>query len=78
MSRPEPDPFAYHPPRSEMRRAQHEGIRAAISDCWDHLDELMPADAGVERALAHEKLREAMMWANAGAALSPDPDAEEG
>lgn len=71
MSSHEPDPFAHHPPPDDATVARHEEVRAAVRDCYDRLDAVVPFTP--ERTACYERLREAMMWANAAVALASSP-----
>jgi len=58
--------FAYHPPKDEFVRNQHEDVRAACQYVAQFFADTLPA--GRERSLAITKLEEAMFWANAAIA----------
>ncbi len=62
--------FNYHPPRSGRRASQHENVRAMCLDVATSLDEALPD--GREKSIAITKIEEAMFWANAALARSPD------
>lgn len=66
--------FRYHPPQTEQRRQAHETVRSGLLTTAERLYELLPD--GREKSLAITKLEEAMFWANA--ALARTPDAGEG
>jgi hypothetical protein len=65
--------FEHHPPRSEQRANQHQGVRRACLNLAVILNGLPDSD---ESDWALYRLREAMMWANAALALAPDPQAD--
>ncbi len=60
--------FAYHPPRTPERVAEHEAVRAACRELAEALDGLLPDSR--EKAVALTKVEEAMFWANAALARS--------
>lgn len=64
--------FSYHPPRSERRRTEHETVRSICREAAEQLEVLLPP--GREAALVITKLEEAMFWANAALARSPDSE----
>ena len=64
--------FNYHPPLTDVRRRQHELVRADCLALAQTLDEALPD--GREKSLAITKIEEAMFWANAALARHPDPD----
>lgn len=65
--------FAYHPPKSEERKREHENVRdGAMRLAMSWGGNLPP---GREAALAITKLEEAMFWANAALARAEDPAA---
>jgi len=60
--------FTHHPPRNGRQVAAYQEIRNAGREMAEAvIDECPP---GQERDLAIEKIREAVMWANAGIACS--------
>lgn len=59
--------FKHHPPRGTAV-ARHEAIREKAAELAQLIDEVLPPNAGRERATAITKVEEAMMWANAGIA----------
>jgi hypothetical protein len=65
--------FNYHPPKSDMRRRQHEMVRADCLSLAETLNEALPD--GREKSLAITKIEEAMFWANAALARQPDEEA---
>lgn len=62
--------FNYHPPLSDKRRTQHQGIRTSCLNLATILEVALPN--GREKSLAVTKLEEVMFWANAALARSPD------
>jgi hypothetical protein len=62
--------FNYHPPLTEDRRETHATIRSELLDVAEWLNEQLPD--GREKSLAVTKLEEAMFWANAALARTPD------
>lgn len=65
--------FNYHPPKTGTRVSQHETVRAMCLDVAQSMDETLPD--GREKSLAITKIEEAMFWANAALARSPDTEA---
>ena len=61
--------FVYHPP-SQENKIKHEDIRVRAAELAHAINVLVPE--GREKSLAITKLEEAMFWANAGIARSPD------
>jgi len=61
--------FTYHPP-SDERAVKHIMIREHGKALAHYLDENVPA--GREKELAIQRIEEAVMWANAGLARSPE------
>lgn len=61
--------FTYHPP-SEERAVKHIQIREHGKALVELLNEVVPD--GREKSLAITKIEEAIMWANAGLARSPE------
>jgi hypothetical protein len=61
--------FTYHPP-SEDRAVKHVQIREHGKALVELLNETVPD--GREKSLAITKIEEAVMWANAGLARSPE------
>jgi hypothetical protein len=59
--------FKYHPPTGSAV-VSHERVRAKARELADMIDELLPINAGREKATAITKCEEAMMWACAGIA----------
>jgi hypothetical protein len=64
--------FTYHPPTGSSV-VDHERVRAKAREFALLIDEVMPARAGREKAIAIAKAEEAMMWANAGLARHSEP-----
>ncbi|WP_280499352.1 DUF7681 family protein [Nocardia cyriacigeorgica] len=62
--------FTYHPALTDRRRNAHDSVRAAVAAVAVELNNLVPE--GREKALAFTKLEEAMLWANAALARTPD------
>lgn len=65
--------FGYHPPRSQKRVGQHQVARNLFRNIAMSLVDLLPE--GREKSTCITRLEEAMFWANAALARSPDPDA---
>ena len=65
--------FRYHAPRTEERAQAHTTIRETLCDVAHQLVGVVPS--GREQSLMLTKLEEAMFWANAGLARTPDTDA---
>lgn len=65
--------FGYHPPRSQKRVGQHQVVRNLFRNIAMSLVDLLPE--GREKSTCITRLEEAMFWANAALARSPDPDA---
>lgn len=66
--------FTYHPPTADQV-VDYERIRAEARDFVETLVDLVPPSR--ELSLAITKIREAVMWANAGIACHPraaEPD----
>lgn len=62
--------FEYHPPLTENRRNAHETVREA---CWGLAHDLaLTLPEGREKSLAITNLEQAMFWANAALARTPD------
>jgi hypothetical protein len=59
--------FKYHPPVGNAAEA-HMLVRAKAKELANAIAQLVPANAGREKALAITKCEEAMMWACAGIA----------
>ena len=59
--------FRYHAPTGNAV-VNHERVRAKARELADLIDELLPLNAGREKATAITKCEEAMMWACAGIA----------
>lgn len=64
--------FGYHPPRSQKRVGQHQVARNLFRNIAMSLVDLLPE--GREKRTCITRLEEAMFWANAALARSPDPD----
>lgn len=67
--------FNYHPPRSEARRNAHDTVRQTLLETAETLAAIVPP--GREHAIVLTKLEEAMFWANAGLARTPDTEAPD-
>ncbi len=63
--------FDFHPATTAEKRGEHGSIREACKALAHALDARVPA--GREKSLALTYLEEAMFWANAGIARTPDP-----
>ncbi|MBE5453488.1 hypothetical protein E3G52_000352 [Mycobacteroides abscessus] len=61
--------FNYHRP-SEAKVEVHQGVRTWCRSLAHHLDAVLPPSR--EKALAMTKLEEALMWANAAIARTPE------
>lgn len=59
--------FKYHPPTGSAV-VDHQRVRDAAKTLALLIDEVLPPNAGREKALAITKCEEAMMWACAGIA----------
>lgn len=59
--------FAYHAPRDEPTKEDHEFVRIVLMRAAHQLDHRIPDDSR-EKSLAITKLEEAMFWANAAIA----------
>jgi hypothetical protein len=64
--------FKYHPPTG-ADPVKHARIRDKSRELALLIDELLPAAAGREKAMAITKTEEAMMWACAGICRFPEP-----
>ena len=62
--------FHYHPPQTKLRGQVHEGIRNLCMATAEQLNNLLPD--GYEKTMVMAKLEEAMFWANAAIARTPD------
>jgi hypothetical protein len=62
--------FGYHPPSSEDVKVDHETIRGECYWLANVVDRLCPDSR--EKSTAITKIEEAMMWANAAIARSPE------
>lgn len=58
--------FAYHAPKDEVTKANHEWIRESCRELADGINSMIPE--GREKSLAITHLEEVMMWANAAIA----------
>ncbi|MER6828804.1 hypothetical protein ABT352_22680 [Streptosporangium sp. NPDC000563] len=67
------DWFTFHPPASPERRDAHVAVRGHCRHLAHTLADTVPPSNELDTALWY--LRQVAMWANAGLALSPDPDA---
>lgn len=67
--------FTYHPP-TEDQIPRYETLRATGRVMAQVIAELVPP--GPERSTALARVREAVMWANAGIACQPQPPEPEG
>lgn len=67
--------FRFHPPRTDQRAADHQSLRAGHMRLAELIVEVVPP--GREQALALTKVEEAMFWANAGLARTPDGPGED-
>lgn len=65
--------FAFHPANTPTRQAAHAEVRRVCLEAAKALLPLVPN--GREQSLVITHLEDAMMWANAGIARSPDPAA---
>lgn len=61
------DIFAYHKPANDVVARYHNKVRESCLDLARNIYHLVPFSP--ERDLAIERLREVMMWANAGIAI---------
>ena len=61
--------FAYHPPKDDYTKSQHERVRALCKDLANELNELFDYGSR-EASLAITHLEEVMFWANAHIARS--------
>lgn len=66
------DIFAYHPPRNEQERDDHQYIRETCGELAAGFNETL-ADCP-EKTLAIRALQQASMWANAALALNRPTD----
>lgn len=64
--------FKYHPPVGSAV-VDHERVRTKARELADLIDQVLPAEAGREKATAITKCEEAMMWACAGIARHSEP-----
>ncbi|MEU4406282.1 hypothetical protein AB0F88_17305 [Streptosporangium sp. NPDC023963] len=64
--------FTFHPPTSPERRDAHVAVRDRCRQLAHALVDTVPPSNELDGALWY--LRHVAMWANAGLALSPDPD----
>lgn len=62
--------FRYHSPRGAARKTQHERVRSACRALAEEFDQELPN--GREKAIVMTKIEEAMFWANAALARSPE------
>lgn len=67
--------FKHHPPVGTAA-VDHARIRDQARALADLIDQVLPMNAGREKALAITSCEQAMMWANAGIARHsvPEPD----
>jgi hypothetical protein len=63
--------FTYHPP-SSVKVHLHEHVRDTLKRVAQDFDAVLPE--GREKSLALTKLEEAMFWANASIARTPEED----
>lgn len=68
--------FTFHPPQSDTRRQAHVTVRDGCRDLAHQLADTVPPSNELDGAIWH--LRQVAMWANAGLALAPDPEARPG
>ena len=76
MSHPEPDLdnlFTHHPPFDDQVE-RYEELRASAKDFATDIMARVPSSP--ERSTALRKIREAVMWANAGIACNEKPPRE--
>lgn len=62
--------FEYHPPLTEERVNDHRTVRELCFNTAEQLNAFLPE--GREKSLVITKLEEAMFWANAALARTPD------
>lgn len=62
--------FSYHAPRRDQQE-RYNSLRGAARDFTQKILENVPDCA--DRSAAIRSVREALMWANAGVALEPEP-----
>lgn len=64
--------FRYHPPQPHTGEA-HAKIRSKAKEFAVLIDELVPVNAGREKAIAQTNVEQAMMWACAGIVRHSEP-----
>jgi hypothetical protein len=62
--------FDHHPPVTEVRVNQHEQVRSEFKRVARVMKDLLPG--GREAAVVQTKIEEAMFWANAALARTPE------
>lgn len=62
--------FSFHPANTEEKQIKHGAVRALCLNVAIELNRFVPE--GREKSLAITHLEEAMMWANAALARTPD------
>ena len=64
--------FRYHPPVDQDQRMRYETIRERGLYFAEYINENVPD--GHEKSMAVDRIREAVMWANAGIACNEAPN----